>query len=378
MQRTKVLFVINNFFVGGVERFIYSIISRFDFTKVDVTVVTIWGTGKLEKAYRDLGIQIIFAGSHLAYTNKNPLLKLYFAIISPITLVRLVNIIRKIRPNIVFTCLTQADILGILAATLTGVKHRIIHHTDVHPLSWIRRQLKRWAVSYATNIVTVSSATKAFMQEYFGAKEKKIIIIPNGIDFHKFSQPHLDKEVSHISPVVGFIGRLESIKGPQYLLTALESVKHRLGDLPKVVIWGDGSLRLSLEQQAKISHLDNVEFKGETSVPDVAIRDIDILVVPSQSEGFGLVALEGLAAGKVVVAANLPALAEFIEHNRTGMLFESENPLSLAATLMNLIDHPDKINQIKHNVVIWREQQGQKFTIENVAKEYQKLLLGLK
>lgn len=71
---------------------------------------------------------------------------------------------------------------------------------------------------------------------------------------------------------------------------------------------------------------------------DSYLRLADALIIPSRWEGFGLVALEGMRNKLAIIAASIPTLADIVEENKTGVLFEPENSYSLAKIVNNL-DH---------------------------------------
>ena len=225
-MRKKVVIIINNFAVGGVERFFLDILPRLDQKKVELYLVTVWGSGSLEKNYSRLNIPIYFAGTKVIF-KKNSLLKLYLTIIAPITLIKLLIILHKIQPDVVLTCLCQADILGILAAWLSRVKKRIIGQHDIKSLHpFIKCLKKAFGFNLATDVIANSQTTQHFLINYFSVSPEKIMVIPNGIDISQFT-----KDVAPVKMrdnlTLGFIGRLEPVKGVQCLLDALKMLKKK-------------------------------------------------------------------------------------------------------------------------------------------------------
>ncbi|HAR54698.1 TPA: hypothetical protein DCR79_00175 [Patescibacteria group bacterium] len=376
MPRKKVVFIINNFVVGGVERFSRDLWSHWDHQRIELIVISVWGSGVLVDSYRKAGIPVYWAGSKLVYSSKNPLLKLYFTIIAPLVWCRLVLLLRRLRPAAVLTCLTQADILGIAAAKFCHIPVRIIHQADikvVHPLvKWLKQNL---AVRWASTVIANSAPTGEFMQNYFGASVSKVIVIPNGINLNRFS--HISTQPIRVQrPVVGFLGRLEVIKGIQYFVPAINLLKTQYNLMPPVVIFGDGSLREAWEAFAQQNQLTNISWRGEVLQPESALPEIDILVMPSQSEGFGFVLLEGLAAARVVVASDLPVFSYITKSSDIVSFFPMGNPPALAEILAKLIQNPQLLIQLQAKVRAWMIKHGSTYDLANIAQAYQDVLVG--
>lgn len=374
-MRSKVVVIINNFAVGGVERFFLNILPRLNQEKVELYLVTVWGSGPLEKDYSHLNIPIYFAGTKVRF-KKNPLLKLYLAIIAPITLIKLLIILHKIQPDIVLTCLCQADVLGILAAWLSRVKKRIIRHPDIKsPHPFIKCLKKTFGFNLATDVIANSQTTQRFLVSYFGVFPKKIMVIPNGINISQFTKDAAPIKIND-DLTLGFVGRLEPVKGVQYLLDALKILKKKYNLIPKTILMGDGSLRHDLEQYVKNNNLSNVHFVGAiTNVAD-ALRHIDILIIPSLSEGFGLVVLEGLVAGKIVVASDLSVIRDLIINDKNGILFTTADSQSLATALFRVITDQSFSQQLYQGVGQWQHHEMHRFDINNIAQHYESFILS--
>ena len=134
---------------------------------------------------------------------------------------------------------------------------------------------------------------------------------------------------------IGFVGRLERIKGADLILPAFALLQKQYPHAT-LTITGDGKLMpLMLQQQEELSL--PVEWKGrQPQEALVAIyQDIDILWMPSRSEGFGLTAIEAMANGCLVVAADTGGLPEIIGH--PSLLCRPDNAQSLADTTLRLL-----------------------------------------
>jgi glycosyltransferase involved in cell wall biosynthesis len=372
--KKKIVFIINNFLVGGVEKLIFDIVSSLDKEKYDIKIITVFGTGPLETSFRSLGIPIYFAGLPESFSKKLPadfswLITTFF-----ITL-RVAFFLFKSKPDIVISSLFQADVIGMTAAKIIGVKKRIlIQHDTVRFIEFIRMVKKNFALRFATQVVSVSETVKSFLIEYFEVKEKKIVTIFNGIDYERFKKG--EKTYSGGSmPIIGILGRLEEIKGHIYALEALEILKEKYRLSPIVLIGGDGALRNSLEEYVLKNNLSSIKFLGSISdVPDF-LSKIDILIIPSLNEGFCLVVIEGMVSGKVVVASDLEVMHELIKDGENGILFKKNDSEDLVFKIKRLMDNPNLILDYKKGIDVWVKKFENEYNIKNVVDKYSKLFL---
>jgi len=124
MQKKKLVFIWNNFLIGGTERMLLDVLKNLDRNNFDINIITILGSGPMEEDFRDLGCSIFFAGS-----KKYPpsfFLKLIWILCIPFILLRLIVFLRKINPDTIITSLYQSDILGYLASF--GLDTKLVYY----------------------------------------------------------------------------------------------------------------------------------------------------------------------------------------------------------------------------------------------------------
>jgi glycosyltransferase involved in cell wall biosynthesis len=162
-------------------------------------------------------------------------------------------------------------------------------------------------------------------------------VIYPGIDVREFP---LDP-APHPEVIIGTACRLEPVKGLSYLIEAVAMLKNRNPAL-RVEIAGEGSLRGSLECMAQQRELSKqVTFLGwQRDLPSL-LASWSIFVLPSLDEGFGVAALEAMAAGLPVVATAVGGLPEVVQDGRTGFLVPVAAPAELANRIQILLDSPD-------------------------------------
>lgn len=162
---------------------------------------------------------------------------------------------------------------------------------------------------------------------------------------------------------IGVVSRLEHIKGMDMIIPAFAKI-HR--DFPEIelIIVGDGSLRESMEAEASSLGLsDSVSFAGRQ--PQDRLQNfydkIDILLMPSRSEGFGLTAVEGMARGCVLVAANTGGLPEVVRDGKEGYLHIPEDIKDLSDKIKDLIDDRNRMEIFSKAAL----QRARDFSSEN-------------
>jgi phosphatidyl-myo-inositol alpha-mannosyltransferase len=191
--------------------------------------------------------------------------------------------------------------------------------------------------------ITVSSAAREFVGEYFPAEYR---VIPNGIDFARFNQryPRLP-ELSDERPTVLFVGRLEKRKGLKFLLRAWPNVLERQPDARLVVVGRgrplEGYRRFARRQGWSP---EDVIFAGYVPSEDLPryYQACDVFCAPNTGqESFGIVLLEAMAAGAPIVASDIPGYRDVISDGLQGVLVEPQNPAAIADAVCRLLGNPE-------------------------------------
>jgi glycosyltransferase involved in cell wall biosynthesis len=207
---------------------------------------------------------------------------------------------------------------------------------------WIEQQVYH----RCDRFIVLSHAFGELLQQEYGISEKKIHIIPGGVDIERF-QVNLTRQQARQTmgfpldrPILFTPRRLALRMGIDQLLQALVEVKHQVPDV-WLAIAGKGTLRIRLEQQANELGLQNhVKFLGY--VPDeqlpVAYQAADLTVVPSQSlEGFGLILLESLACGTPVLSTPVGGMPEVLRPFQPSLITETPTSDALSTRLIELL-----------------------------------------
>jgi L-malate glycosyltransferase len=188
--------------------------------------------------------------------------------------------------------------------------------------------------------IAVSKATKKKLMEKAKINSKKIIVLYNFVDTKKFNIKNIkwnikkEREKLGINKddfVIGFVGRLSKVKGCDILIKALPNINFKY----KVLIAGDGEERKKLESLAeKLKVRDKIIFLGYINNPLWVYSMIDVLIMPSRSESFGLSLIEAQAIKSSVVVSKIEVFDEIINNKK--YLFIPNNYRDLADKILTI------------------------------------------
>lgn len=237
---------------------------------------------------------------------------------------------------------------GVLGAAVANVV-AVIPGASRHQGSGVAARAVRRAMDAATRsrvdrYIAVSEAVAAGLVAT-GAAPNKVTVVLNGVDM-----PALDvaakrqDELSALSDgsIVACIARLEPVKGVEYFVRAAALVEGAVFALA-----GTGSLEPRLREIAAAqTGGSRVVFLG--SIPSAAalMARADVVVVPSLSEAFGLVAAEAMALGRPVVATRTGGLPEVIVDGESGLLVDAGDPVAIAEALRKVLGDRETANRL--------------------------------
>lgn len=168
--------------------------------------------------------------------------------------------------------------------------------------------------------------------------------VPNGFHFSDFAAPIV--EDTTLSPYMLYAGRLVSGKGVDTVIRALAILRDSAPHL-RLVIAGEGYYRAELERLVEELHLcDAITFLGwlDDAKARQTMLGASIFVAPSKSEAFGLSVIEAMASGRPIIASDIPAHHELIDHEATGLLVNQHDERLWAAAISRLLTAP-KVGQ---------------------------------
>ncbi len=229
---------------------------------------------------------------------------------------------------------------------------------------------RRRAFASLPTQVFISSAQKSYINRYIGAGRQRQAVIYNPISPEYLSEPLREGEPGHVL----YVGRVEMYKGVGLLLEAwVEVIK--ANPHAKLTIAGRGAQKRQYEKyvqekslQSSVGFIDHVPYDQMRDLYDSA----QIVVAPHLwVEPFGRTVVEGMARGKIVVAADVGGPAEMVEDSKTGFLFKRANSQELGRMLLKTLSLKDDERQIIEQSA--RSWVRDNLTIKIIAGAYMKL-----
>lgn len=307
----------------------------------------------------------------------------------PSALISIYKILKKIKPNSVHTHLRDANLIGLTAAKLAGVKTRI--HTRHHSTSnheYYPKAVKwdKYINSISTSIVSISKNVTNVLMEKENVDNKKITLIHHGIDIQKFQYPNKD-EVEKLKtkyqinsdnhPIIGVISRYIKLKGVQYIIPAFSEVKklHPNAHLILANAVGKDSKEIKSLLGKHLNPTDFTEIPFENDLYSLyGIFDYFVHVpINDKVEAFGQTYIESLSAGKPAVFTISGIANEFIEHDKNALIVPYCSSKSISKELLKLINNNDLCKRLSIQGKKDTESFNDKKYINNHIELYNKL-----
>lgn len=287
----------------------------------------------------------------------------------PIAVRGLVRLVRSRGFDTVFSFLIHANAVAAAAAVLLrGVRFFQSVQTTQPAPRWHWR-LQGLVHNAAGRVVVPSLSAARAAREWAGVPDLKTVVIPNAIDVDSFDAIFRDRRVPEPPFHFGFIGRFDPVKRVPDLLEAAHGLA--TGHV-HVDLFGDGPERANIEREIERLGLGEVvTLHGTVPRPHEALSQIDVLVLPSEAEGFGLVLIEAMAAGVPVVATDVPGIRDVVRDTETGVLVPPRTPAAIrGAATMLCLNHEGR----RRLVVRARADVERRFAWGSVLPMYESLL----
>jgi glycosyltransferase involved in cell wall biosynthesis len=348
----KILFYNHTAQVSGAERLLLMILSRLDRATFDAVVVCPKG-GPLAETVSGLSTRVeTVQGLDARFTWRVDrlfrYLKSFCEVISQLRQRVIAN-----KPDLIHANSIRSGLVA--TAATVGLGTRVVWHLhDLLPRHPFSTAIRCFALlSARTQMIGVSQAVAANFRGAFFPLQRRITVLLNAIDLDQFYPNPSDAQkkrdelgLSKTEMLIGIVGQITPRKGQLELLRAFAQV---LVDVPSgrlLVVGvplfnGDAEYLKLLERtagQLGIEH--HVSLLGARSDVASIMQALDLLVINSSAEPFGLVALEAMACGTAVLATNTGGLPEIIEHDKNGWLVPLRDERSLEAAIVSLASQP--------------------------------------
>jgi glycosyltransferase involved in cell wall biosynthesis len=347
---SRVLLLVTDLDIGGTPTVVRELATRISATgEFSLHVACLGGPGAVAEQIRAAGIPV----TALHATGATDLA----------VGLRLANLLHAEQFDIVFSFLLHAN---AVAAAMRPIFPRVrflqaIQTTQPKPhWHWMVQRIAR---HMAEKIIVPTESAAAAAREWAGVPNSQIIIIPNAVDI-----PLPASESRKPGMSIGFIGRLDPVKRVEDLLAAMPL----LPEESSLHIFGYGPERIQLEADVRRMHLrERVTLHGPVTGPAEALAMLDVLVLPSDAEGFGLVLIEAMAAGVPLVATNVPGIRDVVRDGVNGLLVPARNPAAIAAAIQRIFSDANLRDELIRG---GRQSVADRYTWEKVLPQYLTLL----
>jgi len=318
-RKIRVGYLITDLDVGGAESNLAMLATGLDSRRFAVSVASLMPPGRIGRDLRAAGIDV----TDIHMTSWTDLR-------AP---GRVVQWLRRTRPDILHTWLFHANILGACTGTVVRVPVVVWSVRVAEP-----RRAHRYISAFVQGLPRCILANSESLRTYLineGIDSRTLAVIPNAVDLQRFARP---REVEPGKLTVLFIGRLTRQKGVDVLLRAARELSGRID--ARFVVVGDGPDRMQLQHLATEFGLRNVEFTGPSQRVPELLAEADVLVLPSRWEGMPNVVLEALAARCPVVGTDVVGTRDLIRDGENGLLVPPDDHGALSAAIERVLREP--------------------------------------
>lgn len=340
-EKIKVLEVIDSLGSGGAESLLKNFVLEAKKNKLfNIEIATLYSNAIFKDEIKNAGIPVWDLNLKYKYDLRG--------------ILKIITLIKKGKYDIIHVHLFPADIFAALASLFLSkdIVWIFSEHCDRNRRRSHRfyKILDGFTYSRYSKIVCVSKQVELALLNWIPSNKGKTKVISNAVPIPKFLNPCPSKIYDIL-----FVGRLVREKGVDILLKTIKILKNKYSRNLKIAIVGDGELKESLNNlTVELGVNREVKFFGVRKDIKEFMISSKIIVLPSRSEGFGLVIIEAMSNMLPVIATNVGGIPELIENGEEGILVPPEDPKALARAINNLLENEElrkKLSQAAYKKV---------------------------
>ncbi|ALO15090.1 D-inositol 3-phosphate glycosyltransferase [Salinivirga cyanobacteriivorans] len=287
--------------------------------------------------------------------------------------IKIKEIIKSYKPDIVHTHASKAGTLGRLAAISQAVPV-IVHTFHGHVFhsyfsgakTSVFKKIEQYLANKSSKIIAISNKQKQELSKEFNiAPPDKFEVIPLGFDLSRFRQDHSEKRITFRKRwnlkeddfAISIVGRLVPVKNHKLFIESIARLKSKCKKRLKAIIVGDGELREALLKHCEFAGLKtNCNGKPEKDTDIIFtswLRDVDevyagseLAALTSFNEGTPVSLIEALAAGKPVVSTKVGGIEDVVNHKKNGILVPSDNVNAFTKAMQSLVSDDNLRNEM--------------------------------
>jgi len=302
----------------------------------------------------------------------------------PVTLLKVINLLRKEKANVIHTHMYAADIIGQTAGKILRIKKRVYtrHSSNENSKYHNKKRIDNLVNSLTTHILAISENVKNILITEEGVKPQKIRLIHHGFKLEEFANVPKE-EIIELSekynpqgkrPVIGVVARYSHWKGIQYTIEAFKKV---LALHPNALLLlanakkGDYKNEIAtLLSELPGGSFHEIEFEHNLFAL-YHLFDVYVHVpIDAELEAFGQTYVESLAAGIPSVFTNSGIAREFIEHEKNALIVDFKNADQIYESILKLLNNKDLRDKLIKN---GREDVREAFSLEKMICNLEKL-----
>jgi N-acetyl-alpha-D-glucosaminyl L-malate synthase BshA len=247
-----------------------------------------------------------------------------------------------------------------------------LHGTDITLVGSNRTfaPVVAFSINKSDGVTAVSDSLRQQTYDLFDI-HNEIEVIHNFIDFERFKKVNKDHFKKAIAPegerILCHTSNFRKVKRVEDVIKVFKLVHENIPS--KLLLIGDGPERQDAEDLCrKLKLCEDIRFLGKQDAVEELLAVSDLFIMPSESESFGLAALEAMACEVPVISSNIGGLPEVNLHGETGFLSDVGNVEEMAKYAIKLLQNEDMLNVFRGNAL----KQAQRFDIENILPQYEK------
>jgi glycosyltransferase involved in cell wall biosynthesis len=285
--------------------------------------------------------------------------------LSPRTGALLRRVVGRRRPDLLHTHLVHADAYGALVGGRTIVSTK---HNDDPFRAGPFRLVERMVTHRAARVICITEALARFNRDVVGLPAAKLRVVHYGMDAPPapWGSDPVPVPIPPGARIVLCVGRLVPQKGLDVVLRALPSIR-AAEPRAVLVILGEGPEREALELLGQeLGIADALRLPGHVGDVSAWLQRAELFVHPARWEGFGLVLLEAMLAGKAIVASRVSAVPEIVIDGVTGLLVPPDDPAALAHGVGELLVDPARAAGLG---AAGRDRARSSFSVDRMVEE---------